>query len=107
MPIYEYKCAECGHDLEAIRKFSDPPLVECPACGKSALERQMSQSSFALKGGGWYADGYGPGGAKSESKSSSSSTASSSAPAAPSTASDKGDGGSTKSEAKPSSEKTA
>lgn len=59
MPIYEYRCASCEHDLEAVQKFSDPPLTDCPSCGAPRLERLLSQSSFALKGGGWYADGYG------------------------------------------------
>ena len=54
MPIYEYKCAECGHTLEAIQKFSDEPLKECPGCKKLALEKQLSASAFRLKGSGWY-----------------------------------------------------
>lgn len=61
MPIYEYRCESCEHDLEAIQKFSDPELTDCPSCGAPKLRRQLSQSSFALKGGGWYADGYGSG----------------------------------------------
>lgn len=60
MPMYEYRCEACEHDLEAIQKFSDPELTDCPSCGAPKLKRQLSQSSFALKGGGWYADGYGP-----------------------------------------------
>ncbi len=59
MPIYEYKCNECGEALEARQKFSDDPLVDCPNCGAPALERLVSASSFSLKGSGWYADGYG------------------------------------------------
>lgn len=59
MPIYEYACAECGHHLEVSQRIADDPLVTCPACGKDQLERLVSQSSFALKGSGWYADGYG------------------------------------------------
>lgn len=58
--MYEYKCGACGYALEAVQKFSDPPLTECPNCGEPALQKLISQSSFALKGGGWYADGYGP-----------------------------------------------
>ncbi len=54
MPIYEYQCQECGHELEAIRKISDPPLEECPGCGKPALKKKVSAPSFRLKGGGWY-----------------------------------------------------
>lgn len=59
MPIYEYACQHCGYQLEARQKFSDPPLHQCPACEQDGLERLISESSFALKGSGWYADGYG------------------------------------------------
>src|ERR1700730_2146480 len=54
MPFYEYQCKNCGHDLEAIQKISDPPLKKCPHCGKSQLQRLMSAPVFRLKGGGWY-----------------------------------------------------
>lgn len=67
MPIYEYKCSACEEEQEFNQKISDPALVTCPKCGKDALERLVSASSFALKGSGWYADGYG-GGAKGEKK---------------------------------------
>ncbi len=59
MPIYEYGCRSCGHELEVQQRFSDPPLATCPSCGKDALERLISLTSFQLKGGGWYRDGYG------------------------------------------------
>jgi putative FmdB family regulatory protein len=54
MPIYEYRCAACGHELEALQKMSDGPLRKCPECGKSQLRRMVSAPSFRLKGGGWY-----------------------------------------------------
>ena len=54
MPIYDYQCAECQHTLEAIQKLADAPLVDCPACGKPALRKQVSAPAFRLKGGGWY-----------------------------------------------------
>jgi putative FmdB family regulatory protein len=54
MPFYDYRCAACGNELEALRKISDPPLLECPACGKPALQKQLSAPAFRLKGGGWY-----------------------------------------------------
>lgn len=54
MPIYEYRCASCGAELEKLQKISDPPLVECPECGKDALVKLVSASSFRLKGSGWY-----------------------------------------------------
>ena len=54
MPIYEYHCASCGANMEKIRKFSDPPLTDCPSCGKASLKKLVSASSFRLKGSGWY-----------------------------------------------------
>jgi putative FmdB family regulatory protein len=54
MPFYEYQCKNCGHDLEAMQKVSDPPLKKCPDCGKSQLQRLMSAPVFRLKGSGWY-----------------------------------------------------
>jgi putative FmdB family regulatory protein len=54
MPIYEYACGGCGHQLDALQKLSDALLVDCPACGAPQLKRQMSAPSFRLKGGGWY-----------------------------------------------------
>ena len=54
MPIYEYRCASCGHELEAMRKISDPPLSECPACNVMALKKRISPVAFRLKGSGWY-----------------------------------------------------
>lgn len=54
MPIYEYRCQSCGAELEKLQKISDPPLSECPECGKESLVKLVSASSFRLKGGGWY-----------------------------------------------------
>ena len=54
MPIYEYECQACGHQLEAIQKVSAKPLKKCPECGKPKLKKLMSAPSFRLKGGGWY-----------------------------------------------------
>ena len=55
MPIYEYRCGACGQDHEVLQKVSEPPLTECPACGKPALKKQLSAAGFQLKGSGWYA----------------------------------------------------
>jgi len=55
MPIYEYRCAECGQEHEVLQKVSEPPLTICPACGKPALQKQLSAAGFQLKGSGWYA----------------------------------------------------
>jgi putative FmdB family regulatory protein len=55
MPIYGYRCGECGEEHEALQKVSEPPLTLCPACGKPALKKQLSAAGFQLKGSGWYA----------------------------------------------------
>ena len=54
MPIYEYRCSKCGHELEALQRLADAPLSECPACHASALVKQVSAAGFQLKGSGWY-----------------------------------------------------
>ena len=54
MPFYEYRCEACGHELEALQKFSDEPLVECPSCAAPQLRRLVSAPAFRLKGSGWY-----------------------------------------------------
>ena len=54
MPIYEYRCEACGHEMDALQKISDDPLVACPECGKPALKKLISAAGFRLKGGGWY-----------------------------------------------------
>ena len=54
MPIYEYRCTACEHELEALRKISDPPLSHCPACETDNLVKKVSAAAFRLKGGGWY-----------------------------------------------------
>ncbi|HVV67659.1 MAG TPA: zinc ribbon domain-containing protein [Gammaproteobacteria bacterium] len=58
MPIYEYQCQLCGHELEALQKVSDSPLTDCPKCGKPGLAKKISAAGFQLKGGGWYATDY-------------------------------------------------
>jgi putative FmdB family regulatory protein len=55
MPIYEYRCSSCGHELEALQKLADAPLLVCPSCHASALVKLVSASAFQLKGSGWYA----------------------------------------------------
>lgn len=54
MPIYEYRCQSCGHELEKLQKISDSPLIDCPECGRPALTKLISAAAFRLKGGGWY-----------------------------------------------------
>jgi putative FmdB family regulatory protein len=55
MPIYEYRCSSCGHELEALQKLSEAPLRECPSCNTESLVKQVSAAGFQLKGSGWYA----------------------------------------------------
>ena len=59
MPIYEYECQACGRQMEAQQRITESPLVDCPACNQPRLQRLISATSFTLKGGGWYKDGYG------------------------------------------------
>jgi putative FmdB family regulatory protein len=58
MPIYEYRCGNCGNDLEIMQKISDAPLTECPKCHENKLEKQLSLSGFQFKGSGWYVSDY-------------------------------------------------
>ena len=64
MPIYEYRCAECGFQDEYLQKVSEARLTVCPSCGKSTFEKQLSAAGFQLKGSGWYATDF-KGGRKS------------------------------------------
>ena len=69
MPLYEYLCRACGHKVEVLQKLGDKPLRDCEAChGKGKLDKMISRSSFQLKGGGWFSQGYGPGTSSSSSK---------------------------------------
>lgn len=54
MPIYEYKCDACGHEMEIMQKMADDPLTECPECHKPALKKLVSAAGFRLSGNGWY-----------------------------------------------------
>lgn len=58
MPIYEYRCESCGAITEKMQRMSDAPLVTCEACGLDALKKIISQTSFVLKGSGWYVTDY-------------------------------------------------
>ena len=57
MPIYEYLCENCGKEFEEWQKFADPPVDRCPDCGGHS-RRLISQSTFVLKGTGWYVTDY-------------------------------------------------
>ncbi|MCW2812050.1 MAG: regulatory protein FmdB family [Friedmanniella sp.] len=53
MPTYQYRCTECGHDLEAVQKFTDSALTECPSCGGS-LRKIFNAVGVVFKGSGFY-----------------------------------------------------
>ena len=57
MPIYEYKCLNCSHEFEAMQKFSEAAISQCPNCG-GPVKKLISHSSFHLKGTGWYLTDY-------------------------------------------------
>jgi len=57
MPIYEYECRKCGHQVEIRQRFSDQPMTVCESCG-GKMKKLISQSTFHLKGTGWYVTDY-------------------------------------------------
>ncbi|MCL2658294.1 MAG: zinc ribbon domain-containing protein [Betaproteobacteria bacterium] len=73
MPIYEYRCTDCGHQKDVLQKISDAPLTTCPSCGKETFVKVLTAAGFQLKGSGWYATDFKGGastaGASSESAS--------------------------------------
>jgi putative FmdB family regulatory protein len=69
MPIYEYRCGECGAQTEILQRISDAPLTVCPKCGKTALTKLVSAAGFQLKGTGWYATDFKDKGSKPAAKS--------------------------------------
>ncbi len=96
MPLYEYRCEQCGSRIEKIQKFSDPPLGTCEKCG-GALTRLLSAPAIQFKGTGWYVTDYARKSTSGEaSKADSSSSATSASSPAPSS-----------SESKPSDSKTS
>jgi len=68
MPIYEYQCSDCGHELEALQKMSDDALIHCPECHGETLKKKISAVGFQLKGTGWYETDFKNSGAKPEPK---------------------------------------
>jgi len=68
MPIYEYRCADCGFQEEHLQKVSEPPLTQCPSCGKASFKKQLSAAGFQLKGSGWYATDFKGSGKPAEPK---------------------------------------
>ncbi len=67
MPIYEYNCSKCGRHHEVMQKITDQPLAVCPDCG-GELKKIISNTSFVLKGTGWYVTDYASGSRQTEKK---------------------------------------
>ncbi len=67
MPLYEYKCEDCGESIEIIQKFSDPPLSTCTQCGGN-MKKVIFPSGLIFKGSGWYITDYSSKGKKEEGK---------------------------------------
>ena len=74
MPTYQYRCRECGEDLEVVQSFTDDPLTKCPSCKKKALRKVFAAPGIAFKGSGFYKNDSRSGNGKSGSKSSTSSS---------------------------------
>jgi putative FmdB family regulatory protein len=55
MPIYAYRCQDCGFEKDQLQKISDAPLTQCPSCGGQGFARVLTAPAFQLKGSGWYA----------------------------------------------------
>ncbi len=61
MPIYEYRCESCGREFEVMQRITAPPVEVCEHCGAGPVHKLISQSTFILKGSGWYVTDYGKG----------------------------------------------
>jgi len=81
MPIYEYQCKACRHELEVIQKVSEEPLKFCPECGQPELNKRVSAAGFRLKGGGWYETDFKKSGDKKKNLAGEGSSGSTEAPA--------------------------
>jgi putative FmdB family regulatory protein len=79
MPIYAYRCDECGFAKDVLQKVSDPVLTVCPSCGKSSFKKQVTAAGFQLKGTGWYVTDFRGGSAPATGTAPSSSSSDSSA----------------------------
>ncbi|MEZ5727754.1 MAG: FmdB family zinc ribbon protein [Burkholderiaceae bacterium] len=62
MPIYAYRCEQCGFEKDVLQKLSDAPLSACPSCGADAFRKKVSAPAFQLKGSGWYVTDFRDGG---------------------------------------------
>jgi putative FmdB family regulatory protein len=69
MPIYEYRCIDCGISKDHLQKVSEPLIDTCPACGSKAYSKALSAAGFQLKGSGWYATDFKGGSSPAATKS--------------------------------------
>ena len=83
MPIYAYRCAECGHAKDVLQKMSDPVLTTCPVCHAEAFQKQVTAAGFQLKGSGWYQTDFKGGAAAPETAAAPAADAAAPAAAAP------------------------
>ena len=118
MPTYDYQCGKCGFEFERVQRITEDAIKTCPECRSRQAKRLLSAPNFILKGGGWYADGYGSSGgggegdkadkgSKSNSESSSSSSSSSDAGSASDSSGSKSGGSDAKKKASKKSGKSA
>ena len=82
MPIYEYLCDKCEREFEVEQRITDEPIRSCPHCRSRKVRRLISQTSFVLKGSGWYSDLYSSSKSKSEPAASDAKPSTESSPAA-------------------------
>ena len=59
MPLYEYRCESCSHEIEVLQRIDDAPLTDCPECKKPSMKKKVVAPAFTFKGSGWYKDLYG------------------------------------------------
>ena len=85
MPIYAYRCDECGFAKDVLQKISDPVLTVCLSCGKPSFKKQLTAAGFQLKGTGWYATDFRGGTPPSTGTATGPVEAAPAAPAAPAT----------------------
>ena len=78
MPIYEYRCDRCDHEFEREQRITADPVKTCPECKSRRVKRLISQTSFVLKGSGWYSDLYSSNSGKKSSEDTDKKTATSS-----------------------------
>ena len=114
MPTYDYQCQKCGFEFEREQRITEDPIKTCPECRSRQAKRLLSAPGFILKGGGWYADGYGSSGGPKDASGSDSDSDSGSSTSSPSDSSstsksdgDAGGSGKSKSKGKGKSKKSA